>query len=156
MKVANIQRCLPTIPALPELSFIEMYLSTGLNQEWQNGNVFLPNGLSSFYASDCSLDEGGMGQLMDWLIPHSSVTLEGLLFDGNRISIIPRQIRSFQQLSLIQMFGNRVDLTVQSNSFNGTVNKKITLGFSHVARLEPNAFLGMNFNAIIISFEAQS
>jgi len=143
--LSNIQRSLPTIPALPMLALIQIYFSTGLNQEWQNNRsaAFLPNGLTSFYAAECGLDDGGMSQLLDWLIPNSAATLKILLFDGNRISSIPRQKRSFQQLSSVKIFRNIVELTVPSNSFNGTVNKEISLGSTQVVRVEPNAFLGI-------------
>jgi len=143
---SNIQRSLPTIPALPGLALIQIYLSTGLNQEWQNNNgstSLLPNGLTNFYAAECGLDDGGMGQLLDWLMPNSAATLRILLFDGNKISSIPRQISSFQQLYSVKIFRNIVDLTVPSNSFNGTINQEIGLGLSRVVRVEPNAFIGM-------------
>jgi len=125
------------------LSIIQIYLATGLNQEWQNGSVFLPNGLEYFYAVQCGLNDEGMGQLLDWLIPNSGVTLRNLLINGNRISSIPRQIRSFQQLSVINIIGNRVELTVPSNSFNGTTNKRIDLTESLVVRVEPDSFIGI-------------
>ena len=146
LRLSNIQRSLPTIPALPGLALIQIYLSTGLNQEWQNNNgstSLLPNGLTNFYAAECGLDDGGMGQLLDWLMPNSAATLRILLFNGNKISSIPRQISSFQQLYSVKIFRNIVDLTVPSNSFNGTINQEIGLGLSRVVRVEPNAFIGI-------------
>ncbi len=103
----------------------------------------MPNGLEYFYAVQCGLNDEGMGQLLDWLIPNSGVTLRNLLINGNRISSIPRQIRSFQQLSVINIIGNRVELTVPSNSFNGTTNKRIDLTESLVVRVEPDSFIGI-------------
>ena len=154
--VSNIHRSLPTIPDLPSLRQLRMYVATGLNQEWQNGSVFYPGGLVSLTAFECGLDDFGVGQLLDWLIPNSAATLRSLSFEANQISSISSKFNSFQSLYSIYIQENKADLTVKNNSFYASINQQmiIDLSGSQVIRVEPNSFIGIFlsfiFNAIII------
>jgi len=47
---------------------------------------------------------------------------------------------------------NKVKITVPSNSFNGTVNKAISLGSTQVVRVEPIAFLRGATGSFFIRF----
>jgi len=141
--VSNLHQSLPTLPPIPTLSFLGISYSTSLNQPWQNGGLFLQsNELISFDVYHCDLDDVGMAQLLDWMIPSAAETMTTININSNRIDSIPRQLRSFRSLNAIGIYGNSVELTVQSNSFNGTINKYITISNSKVIRVEPNAFLG--------------
>ncbi len=123
--------------------YIDVYFSTGLNKQWQNGDTFLQsNGFKIFQAYDCDLDDVGVAQFLDWMIPSSAETLKTLSLSYNRISSIPRQLMSFRSLNEIDIYGNSEDLIVQSDSFNGTINKYVILDGSKVIRVEQNAFLG--------------
>ncbi len=141
--VSNLHQSLPTLPPIPALSSLTIENSAGLNQPWQNGDVFFQsNGLLFFYADNCGLDDVGMSQFLDWMIPNAAETLEIFHTSNNRIRSIPRQLMAFQSLNNIQIYSNLVELTVPGNSFNGTTNKYISLTNSRVIRVEPGAFLG--------------
>ena len=115
-----------------------------MNQPWQNGDVFFQSkGLEVFYADNCGLDDLGMSQFLDWMIPNAAETLTKFSTDYTRIRSIPRQLRSFPSLNTIRITSNLMDLIVPSNSFNGTINKDIDLALSNVIRVEPDAFLGI-------------
>ena len=152
--LTNLPQSLPTMPDLPGLSDLRIEDSPGLNQEWQNGNVFLPGkGLKRFLADNSGLDDVGVSQFLEWIIPNAAETLTQFQLDNGRIGTIPRQLRSFRILKSIGINFNRKDLVVQSNSFNGSINKYIYLVTSRLINIEPDAFLGtyaLYLNLIII------
>jgi len=110
----------------------------------------------SLTAFECGLDDFGVGQLLDWLIPNSAATLRSLSFEANQISSISSKFNSFQSLYSIYIQENKADLTVKNNSFYASINQQmiIDLSGSQVIRVEPNSFIGIFlsfiFNAIII------
>jgi len=126
VRLMNLPQSLPTMPDLPGLLDLGIEDSPGLNQKWRNGNVFLPGkGLKRFLADNSGLDDVGVSQFLEWIIPNAAETLTHFYIDNARIGSIPRQLRSFRNLDIIEIAFNRKDLVVQSNAFNGSINKYI-------------------------------
>ena len=84
--IVNIDRSISTLPALPTLEGLWFSRTIGLNKAFQSGSdVLQSNGLTVLRAADCELDEMGVAQLLDWIVPSSAETLKRLEIEGNRI-----------------------------------------------------------------------
>ncbi len=118
ISVMNLDRSVPTLPALAALRNLRFEYTTGLRDAFQLGtSVLQTDGLTNLVASYCDLDEKSFAQLLNWILPSSIQSLKEITIDGNRLGLIPRQLRYFQGLKIIAIRCNTVDLIIQRNSF---------------------------------------
>jgi len=138
----NLDQTVRTFPALPSLTVLSFYNSTGLNNAFQSG-ALQSRGLTTLGTFNCDLVDDGMAQLLNWILPSSTLTLEELSIGSNRFGTIPRQIGSFDKLKTISIDDNIVDLAIPRNSFNiGDGNNSISISSSRVVNVESGAFQG--------------
>lgn len=143
--VSNLGGILTTLPSIPTLTILKIDSSAGLNEGFSNTNL-QTNGLTEFEAVNCELDNMGMDQLLNWVLPSSTNTLLSVSIGSNRLASIPRQLKSFQKLEFIDIKHNKVDLNIPANSFNMQDNGRfnnLMLYSSRVKGLEAGAFQGM-------------
>lgn len=157
--VSNLELSLPTLPSMPALkdlyiNYFHGYQSGDLNKKWRFQNNIIShlqgNGLSKLVLSGTrKLDQHGLVQLLDWILPSSSQTLkEFLVLDGAKIDSIPRQLSSLKRLEKLTIENNQVNMTIPSRSIymSSDVGKRaviIQLSSNRVVRVESGAFQGI-------------
>lgn len=108
------------MPALKDLyiNYLQQGIPSGdLNKKWRfenNRTSLQGNGLSKLVLSGTSeLNQNGLVQLLDWILPSSSQTLRELLVsDGAKIDSIPLQLSLFKRLEKLTIENNKVNMTI--------------------------------------------
>jgi len=146
----NVVRTFTTLPSsLPALNEVTCYYSSGLNGEWQStNNAILQSrvGLTKIDFFRCDLNDRGMAQFIDWVLPSSNESLKTFtIYQDAQVSSIPQQLSSFKSITDFQLAFNRVDLTLTSNSIfiSGINSSKVDLEQSNVILVESDAFKGI-------------
>lgn len=116
-EVTELYRSLPTLPALPALSSLSFYYEPSLNTALASGDLVLQcDGLTFLFINDCGMDEFGMAQLLDWILPSSAKTLREITTINTVMKSMPLQMASFQALLYIRFESNDGGLAIPSNS----------------------------------------
>lgn len=156
--VSNLELSLPTLPPMPALkdlyiNYFQRIKSGDLNKKWrfENNSISLQgNGLNKLVLSGTSeLNQNGLVQLLDWILPSSRQTLRELsLPNGAKIESIPRKLSSFKRLEKLTIENSKVNMTIPSRSIymssdGGKRPVTIQLTSNRVVRVESGAFQGI-------------
>ncbi len=89
---------------------------------------------------DRKLTDEGISQMMDWLLPSSSNTLDSISLSGVNMTRTPLQLASFNSLRWVSLQENIGIMTVTAGTF---YSKKIEyIDLSSVHFVEEGAFQG--------------
>ncbi len=147
----NLDKSIPTLPAeLPSLTQLHFTNTSGLKEAFQTAGNFESlkcNGLTFFNVEDSFIDTNSMGNLLEWILPSSNLTLVSLYFGKNEIESIPNQVSSFKGIQDLNIQYNRVDMTIGNNSIFIIYKLRdcyIQLVETRITSVESGAFQGNN------------
>ncbi len=153
--VTDLYRSLPTLPALPSLTKLTFFQEPSLNTAFGSAgvNFFLNcNGLISLTVYNCAMDDIGMDQLLEWIMPSSSKTLKSFDTSSNLMRNIPIRLNSFEKLQYVNIYDSAPETTstmmITSNIFNfdgelvNGMEPSISLRSNKIDTVESNAFQG--------------
>lgn len=148
---------LPRLPALKNLhlDFLNGQIPFGDQQV----SFLQTDGLEGFYVT-CNdsngLDEKGMAQYLDWLLPSSSQTLREISVAYTKLDTLPLQLSSFRNLKSVGVSDNQADLTLRHGTFFFKSDDAdddgidILIRSSRLVKVEPGAFQGI-YHKILFS-----
>jgi len=148
--VTDLYKSLPTLPALPALNSLNFDNEPSLNTALASGDLVLQcDGLNSVSISNCDMDDFGLAQFLDWILPSSSKTLGRIQIYGILLKSVPLQMASFQALKYVALDGNQQSLAIPTNAIyfigedtGDNNNTAPYLGLSRVNFVAPGAFQG--------------
>ncbi len=143
-KVQHIEKSLPTLPLLPQLSYLELYNVTGFNEPILTFPTLPTSGLKSFeFAVSGKHTDASVSRMLDWILLSSAKTLEKLSIDYVGITQVPFQIPSFKALKHLNLIGNAIS-TIRNGSLLFSVPvTKIFMRSNNISLIEPGAFRGI-------------
>jgi len=148
LNTSNLQKSVPTIPVdLPTLSQLYFGYSAGLNEVFQTGNIQPLKGsnLTRLWVTDCQLNENGLANLLNWVLPSSIQTLWYLTLDNNNLEYIPQEMSLLKAMRSISLKLNNADLTISNNSVfmpGYDTYTELLLSSSRITSIESGAFQG--------------
>ena len=156
--IFNIQYCLPSLPPLPNLNYLDISYCTGMNHL----NIFptLTNGLKGFsFDGDVdnimtSYNDDTVGRIIDWLLLSSANTLKDLgITYMNRMTRIPNKIASFKALERLWLNENNIS-TIKFGAFSFSVPVSLLhIGGNEMKEIEPGAFQGKHDNVTLYTLQ---
>lgn len=139
---SNLHATFYTLPLLPALSSLTLYSITNLNQ-WTTFPPLSSNGLTQaniIYNYD--LGDAAIGRILYWMLYTSASTMTSLSIAANTLTIVPRQIASFTELTSFSFYNNLAPLTISAGSLALPKLSEIYLDNSRITSIEPGAFGG--------------
>ncbi len=145
--IYNIQQCLPSLPPLPKLTYLNFDYCTGVNELIHYPT--LKNGLKDvrFFADVNNIHEtyndATVDRIMDWLLISSATTLKEMTIRGmNQVTQVPLKIPSFTALRTLSLYHNNISI-IKSGSFSFSVPVSILdLDGNEIKEIEAGAFKG--------------
>lgn len=155
-EVTDLYRSLPTLPALPALTLLHFFDEPSLNTALASGGLVLQcDGLTEISIHNCDLNDVGLAEFLDWILPSSAKTLRKININGVGIKFMPLQMASFQALQSISITNNFESLTVPSGAFffigeitagDNFTAPSISLAATRLSNVGPGAFQGKALN----------
>ncbi len=97
-----------------------------------------------------SLTYEGMSQLMDWLLPSSANSLEGISIGSIDVDRLPLQLASFRSLKYLEIRYNIAkSMIIPSGSFFSNELEYLRIYSTRVVSVEDGAFQGKNHLIIL-------
>lgn len=102
----------------------------------------------ALHCGDKRLSDEQVGDILQIFLSNSNTSSRLVRIDlaRNNLTLVPKQIRHFQQLSKLDLGGNKIT-SIKSGDFNFTAavdELSLFLHGNEISHIEPNSFLGKN------------
>lgn len=137
----GLNRCFPTLRALPSLKSLSFYNSKGL-VDLVSYPIPLISNLTLLDVGSNSLDDTTAYNLLDWVAGSSSGSLDTIYMDSNQLTRVPPQVTVFNKLNILDLSYNRIGrINTGELTFSVPV-LRLYLSGNGIDTIRPGAFVG--------------